>query len=227
MRKSGWLLLALVLSCGGGGATAKCPCPALDDAACGADGVTYANACSAACAGVRTTSLGRCSRVAGRCDCAPGVTACADSGISYASACDATCAGARVEHAGHCTPPDGGSGGAGGAGGGGTGVACARDADCASAQNQRCCVQPAGPQCTTVYYGSHAMTPCTPPPPAPGPCGSTTCGAGQFCVHPCCGGAPPPPGTPPCTPPPAHCAPAPEAGCQLQPDGFNADCQCA
>ena len=71
----------------------------------------------------------------------------------------------------------------------------------------------------------------------PYPCGSTTCGSGEICVHPCCGGAPPPcepplddagtcppgthwgqcnypgPGGPegcvmdPCTPPPPYCAP--------------------
>jgi hypothetical protein len=36
-------------------------------------------------------------------------------------------------------------------------------------------------------------------------CGSMTCGAGQTCVRPCCGGAPPQPGQPPCTPPPPFC----------------------
>ncbi len=85
-------------------------------------------------------------------------------------------------------------------------------------------------------------------PDASGPltCGSDVCGGGEYCIHPCCGGAPPPcipfddggtcpagytpsnqcwgqqTGTSgcqpaPCTPPPPYCAPAPPSfGCDLQ-----------
>ena len=86
----------------------------------------------------------------------------------------------------------------------------------------------------------------------PYPCGDTTCGNGDVCIHPCCGGAPPPcvpyddAGTcpagyvptdtcyglgggsggcmpPPCTPPPPYCAPTtPTYGCEL-PQGSR-DC---
>ncbi|HMR09653.1 MAG TPA: hypothetical protein PKA88_27940 [Polyangiaceae bacterium] len=93
------------------------------------------------------------------------------------------------------------------------------------------------------------------PPPADGPfaCGSETCGATQYCIQPCCGGAPPqcidkpeggtcPSGfhdgcsfggcsgndcceADPCTPPPAYCADQPEPGCSLQ-DRF-CSMQCA
>ncbi len=83
-------------------------------------------------------------------------------------------------------------------------------------------------------------------------CGTTTCGSGQVCIHPCCGGAAPPPcvsaddagacpagyaksgacgvgssgqcGAIPCTPPPAYCAPAPGSGvCS----GRDCDEECA
>ena len=77
----------------------------------------------------------------------------------------------------------------------------------------------------------------------PWQCGDSTCGSGEYCIHPCCGGAPPmcepyedggtcPPGTtpstncynlgtgpggcapPPCTPPPPYCTPTmPSDGC--------------
>jgi hypothetical protein len=82
-------------------------------------------------------------------------------------------------------------------------------------------------------------------------CGATTCQSGEICVHPCCGGAPPPcvpaddGGTcpagysfsgmcfnggdcapPPCTPPPAYCAPASSAGVQCSPTTPNQPRDC-
>lgn len=92
-------------------------------------------------------------------------------------------------------------------------------------------------------------------PPADGPfnCGTTTCGATQYCVNPCCGGAKPqcyanPDGgacpvgfhagacmggeqgceQDPCKPPPAYCIDDPNkapAGCMKQGHGFA--CLCA
>jgi len=45
---------------------------------------------------------------------------------------------------------------------------------------------------------------------SPGSCGDQTCGPAQYCIHPCCGGAPPQ-----CTPLPAsgQCDPGTHAGC--------------
>ena len=84
------------------------------------------------------------------------------------------------------------------------------------------------------------------PPPADGPfaCGKETCGVTQYCIQPCCGGAPPqcidkpeggtcPSGfhegcsfggcsgvecceADPCTPPPPYCSDKVEPGCELQ-----------
>jgi Kazal-type serine protease inhibitor domain len=51
-------------------------------------------------------------------------------------------------------------------------------------------------------------------------CGTATCGSGETCVRPCCGGAPPLPGTPPCTPPPPFCMAT--ASCKTQ--GNNTCC---
>ncbi|MCC6899838.1 MAG: hypothetical protein IT377_12735 [Polyangiaceae bacterium] len=93
-------------------------------------------------------------------------------------------------------------------------------------------------------------------PPADGPfaCGTTTCSASQYCIHPCCGGAPPmcepkpeggtcpagyhdgcqtgscssPSGCcemDPCKPAPPYCADQPEAGCSLQ--GHDCHMACA
>ena len=82
-------------------------------------------------------------------------------------------------------------------------------------------------------------------------CGTTTCSGDSVCVHPCCGGAPPPceepsdagvcpPGTMtggycptgctpiPCTPPPDYCAPANEQnGCAPQMDSHDCYQACA
>jgi hypothetical protein len=86
-------------------------------------------------------------------------------------------------------------------------------------------------------------------------CGTTTCGASQYCLNPCCGGAPPqciakPPGgvcpvgfhdamcpggtapgceADPCKPPPARCVddPAKEVGCTLESGGRQLICVCA
>jgi hypothetical protein len=97
------------------------------------------------------------------------------------------------------------------------------------------------------------------PPPANGPipCGTTTCGATSYCVHPCCGGAPPacvpksdggtcPAGThpssciapggegceaDPCTPPPPYCTDDLKSlpfGCQSEPQHpRDVNCVCA
>lgn len=88
----------------------------------------------------------------------------------------------------------------------------------------------------------------------PYPCGTTTCQSGEVCVHPCCGGAPPPcvpfedagvcpagyqPSNycngyqygcapPPCTPPPPYCTPA-SSGCPYSGMSSGRDCyeECA
>jgi hypothetical protein len=52
---------------------------------------------------------------------------------------------------------------------------------------------------------------CTPEPPAGDTrCGAATCGPGEICVAPCCGGVPMDGG---CTPPPPYCADAREITC--------------
>ena len=53
-------------------------------------------------------------------------------------------------------------------------------------------------------------------------CGNKTCGLGQTCVHPCCGGAPPLPGVPPCTPPPPFCVDT--RSCSNQAQGNSVCC---
>ena len=84
-------------------------------------------------------------------------------------------------------------------------------------------------------------------------CGTTACGAGEFCIVPCCGGAPPlcqpagdggvcPPGTAytdscistgtpgcepgPCVPDPPYCSSDIPVGCDQQSDG-KVVCTCA
>ena len=85
-----------------------------------------------------------------------------------------------------------------------------------------------------------------------GDCGGQLCSAGQYCVRPCCGGAPPlcdplpdggscPAGTTPgtcdigglpgcqhgpCTPPPPYCSATIPTGCSLSGDG-QVVCVCA
>jgi hypothetical protein len=89
----------------------------------------------------------------------------------------------------------------------------------------------------------------------PHPCGAKTCGAGEYCIHPCCGGAPRscspvldgsscPIGThyestcgnlngpgclnDPCTPPPPYCASKPTCGqaVEVTPPGRDVSCKC-
>lgn len=82
-------------------------------------------------------------------------------------------------------------------------------------------------------------------------CGKEICQGNQFCIHPCCGGAPPqclplpadggtcpdgfePANCPngpgcqqkPCTPPPPYCAPTKEP-CGMTPNGRDVYCACA
>jgi hypothetical protein len=93
------------------------------------------------------------------------------------------------------------------------------------------------------------------PPDGAGPwaCGATTCQGTDLCIHPCCGGAPPPcvplddagvcpdgyvessqcynlGGTnygcapPPCTPPPPYCSPGPSPNCSQWGQQTGRDC---
>ncbi len=230
-------VLPALLGCGGSTA-ARCPCPELQDPACGVDRITYSNACNAACAGVQTAHQGACVPQDGPgCSCpVADDPVCADSGITYASACNAACAGARISHAGHCMSDAGGAGtggragAGGGAGTGGSGgmaaLSCRSDLDCPAspaAPSTRCCVQPSlGAVCTPIYFGSHAMTPCEPPAGnRDRTCGNTTCGTGQWCFVPCCG-------TPGCQAGAPYCGPPTDVqpGCLLL-DGFRVSCQCA
>jgi hypothetical protein len=100
-------------------------------------------------------------------------------------------------------------------------------------------------------------SPDAPPPPGSVACGATTCGAGEYCVTPCCGGVAPqclpqldgggcPPGTTfgqcfggaggfmmgcstQCKPPPPFCSKVPKCpdGQFSMPDGQTVRCQCA
>lgn len=87
-------------SCTDGSCVAVCSCPDLFAPVCGADGVTYSNACEAGCAGVAIAHEGSCE--AG-CVC-PDVwdPVCGLDGTTYGNGCEAACAGVAVAHAGEC-----------------------------------------------------------------------------------------------------------------------------
>jgi hypothetical protein len=77
--------------------------------------------------------------------------------------------------------------------------------------------------CTTSkwdvsFSGANACTPPDPPPGTPFACGSATCGATQYCIHPCCGGVAmciekPEGGTCPAGTTPGQCSPSGQEGC--------------
>ena len=76
---------------------------------CGADGITYYNACQAECAGVEILSEGECI-VEDPCDtCTEQANepVCGSDGNTYFNTCEAECAGVEILSDGECTPePD-------------------------------------------------------------------------------------------------------------------------
>jgi hypothetical protein len=220
-------------------ATAACP-------SCGGDDSSESNA-GAGGAG------GGCTGV-----CTPGSTCTINpppGSLAPSIVCQCTAAGSWCCDGDCAADGSGGSGGNGSTGGvgatggsgaaGGTGGQCARIGQaCAGASAARCCP---GARCNDDGRGGVCVGdasdagndgPCTPS-AVPGgvQCGTTTCGAGQICVFPCCGGLPIDGG---CTPPPAYCANAGQivcptcdmncrdgAGCFGRLEGRRLSCLCA
>jgi hypothetical protein len=87
-----------------------CACPAIEDPVCARNGVTYASACNAGCAGEPILRAGFCS-MDGPLGCICQTVSdpvCGQDGRTYDNACKATCAGIGIVHAGACVNPDGG-----------------------------------------------------------------------------------------------------------------------
>jgi len=77
-----------------------CLCPAVVDPVCGVNGVTYGNACQAACAGVEVDISGECPSCV--CDLDDYNPVCGEDGNTYSNACEANCAGVVVASNGFC-----------------------------------------------------------------------------------------------------------------------------
>jgi hypothetical protein len=104
-------LLLLLPGCGASRALPACDCADVTDPVCSLDGVDFASACHARCAGVRVWHAGACGAdgpVA--CNCPPAVDpVCGADHLTYTTACEATCAGVAIADVGVCAPPDGGA----------------------------------------------------------------------------------------------------------------------
>ncbi len=133
------------------GACAACACPDLFAPVCGADGVTYGNACDAECHHVAIVGDGACDAPACRSDgdcamgercldgaCVPGgecvcpavfAPVCGVDGVTYGNACEAGCVNVAIAHEGEC---------------GGMG-ACGSNADCGN--GEVCMAGVCGPPC--------------------------------------------------------------------------------
>lgn len=163
-------------------------CPDGVDPVCGADGVTYRNACTAECAGVEVASRGPCEPmtecddqrpcpdrqvcrsgrcVADDCGCAPvRAPVCSERGETFPNPCLLECAGETFAYPGRCVES-----------------ACRTVEDCTEGQrcepvpepeNQRRCRQnPQALECIRQCVA--ADQPCGP--------GGPVCGPGQQCVQ--------------------------------------------
>jgi hypothetical protein len=170
-----------------------CTCPATDDPVCGADGITYENACNAQCAGSAVAQSGHCGQDGGTCDCpATSDPVCGTNGVTYENACSATCAHQTIARAGTChvALPDAGPDAKPTDGGGGVGD-CAHH-PCGSGQvcvDDGCTVsvceqlEPTATSCSPgwIFASNTSCYPGGAPPPPDGPPG--------VCVRSCPDGA--------------------------------------
>ena len=77
-----------------------CICLPADEPVCGVNGVTYANACQAACAGVEVDTSGECPSCV--CDINDYNPVCGIDGNTYNNECEANCAGIEIDFSGFC-----------------------------------------------------------------------------------------------------------------------------
>ncbi len=107
---------------GGTGSGGTCSCSSNYVPVCGVDGITYTNACVAACQNVRVVSSVACSSGAAgsndagtsnACNCpvTTGAQVCGADGHTYNNTCEAGCAHASVQYYGSCATSTGGSNG--------------------------------------------------------------------------------------------------------------------